>query len=376
MNRGNADARADNGSRRDWPALASDIRAVGPRARIPRDRHRRHRSRRGRSAPASPGSTPAVTATMDYMARHGVAPRASRGARARHGARHHRAPELPGPPRARGRRRRARRSRERAYVSRYALGRDYHKVLRARLQRLAERIRDDVGPFGYRVFTDSAPVLEVALAAKSGPRLARQAHAAAHARRRLVVLPGRDLHRPAAAARRRREPRTAAPARPASTSARPGDRRAVRARRAALHLVSDDRARGQHPGGAAAADRQPHLRLRRLPARLPVEPVRAGRRARRISPCATASTTRDLVELFAWTEARIPSTHGGQRDPPHRLRALVAQSRGRPRQRAARGAAIVAALAARADDPSPLVREHVAWALARQRERATTAAPT
>jgi len=56
----------------------------------------------------------------------------------------------------------------RAAISRYALGRDYHKLLRARLQKLAERIAAETGPFGYRVFTDSAPVLEVALAEKSG----------------------------------------------------------------------------------------------------------------------------------------------------------------------------------------------------------------
>jgi epoxyqueuosine reductase len=56
----------------------------------------------------------------------------------------------------------------RAYVSRYALGRDYHKVLRSRLKALADRIADAVGPFGCRVFTDSAPVMEVALGAKSG----------------------------------------------------------------------------------------------------------------------------------------------------------------------------------------------------------------
>jgi epoxyqueuosine reductase len=55
-----------------------------------------------------------------------------------------------------------------ATVSLYARGRDYHKVLRSRLQALAERIAQDIGPFGHRVFTDSAPVLEVELAAKSG----------------------------------------------------------------------------------------------------------------------------------------------------------------------------------------------------------------
>lgn len=55
-----------------------------------------------------------------------------------------------------------------AYLSRYALGRDYHKVLRKRLQKLAERISAVIGPFGYRAFTDSAPVLEKALAQSAG----------------------------------------------------------------------------------------------------------------------------------------------------------------------------------------------------------------
>ena len=54
------------------------------------------------------------------------------------------------------------------YVSRYALGRDYHKLLRARLQKLCDRIQEAVGPFGHRVFTDSAPVLEKALARNAG----------------------------------------------------------------------------------------------------------------------------------------------------------------------------------------------------------------
>jgi len=54
------------------------------------------------------------------------------------------------------------------YVARYALGRDYHKVLRKRLQKLADRIGEEVGPFGYRAFTDSAPVMEKPLAEKAG----------------------------------------------------------------------------------------------------------------------------------------------------------------------------------------------------------------
>jgi epoxyqueuosine reductase len=53
-------------------------------------------------------------------------------------------------------------------VSVYARGRDYHKVLRARLQKLSDRIAEHIGPLGYRVFTDSAPVLEAELAARSG----------------------------------------------------------------------------------------------------------------------------------------------------------------------------------------------------------------
>jgi epoxyqueuosine reductase len=55
-----------------------------------------------------------------------------------------------------------------AVVSVYARGRDYHKVMRSRLQQLADRIEAEIGPFGYRVFTDSAPVLEVELAQKAG----------------------------------------------------------------------------------------------------------------------------------------------------------------------------------------------------------------
>ena len=55
-----------------------------------------------------------------------------------------------------------------AYISRYSLGRDYHKVLRQRLKKLAEKIAAKVGPFGYRVFVDSAPVMEKAIAEKSG----------------------------------------------------------------------------------------------------------------------------------------------------------------------------------------------------------------
>ena len=57
---------------------------------------------------------------------------------------------------------------DRAYISRYALGRDYHRLMRRRLQKLAERIASVAGPIGYRVFVDSAPVMEKPLAAQAG----------------------------------------------------------------------------------------------------------------------------------------------------------------------------------------------------------------
>ena len=57
---------------------------------------------------------------------------------------------------------------ELGFISRYALGRDYHKLVRRRLQRLADRIIARVGPFGHRAFADSAPVMEKALAEKAG----------------------------------------------------------------------------------------------------------------------------------------------------------------------------------------------------------------
>ena len=56
----------------------------------------------------------------------------------------------------------------RAYIARYALGRDYHKVMRSRLQKLAERIQHEIGGGQYRAFTDSAPVMEVELAQNAG----------------------------------------------------------------------------------------------------------------------------------------------------------------------------------------------------------------
>ena len=98
----------------------------------------RHGEKRWKPEQLSPGTLSAISARMDYWPKaaadaQGVLDNAAQG-----------------------------------YVSRYALGRDYHKVLRGRLQSLAEKITDVVGEHGYRVFVDSGPVLEKALARNAG----------------------------------------------------------------------------------------------------------------------------------------------------------------------------------------------------------------
>jgi epoxyqueuosine reductase len=98
----------------------------------------RHGTRRSRPAELLPGTLRVISARMDYLSETQGAIRA----------------RLADP--------------ATAFVSRYALGRDYHKLMRLRLQRLADRIAAAIGPFGYRVFVDSAPVLEKPLAQKAG----------------------------------------------------------------------------------------------------------------------------------------------------------------------------------------------------------------
>jgi len=98
----------------------------------------KHGTRRTRPAELVPGTLRVISVGMDYLP--GTAASADEVLRD---------PEL-------------------GMISRYALGRDYHKVVRCRLQKLADQIAARVGPFGYRAFTDSAPVLEKALAEKAG----------------------------------------------------------------------------------------------------------------------------------------------------------------------------------------------------------------
>jgi len=103
---------------------------------------------------------------MSYMARHGT--RRSRPAELVDGTRSVITVRMDYLPEATARAITTLENSAHAYVSRYALGRDYHKVLRRRLQQLANRIEEKIGPFGYRAFTDSAPVLEKPLARNGG----------------------------------------------------------------------------------------------------------------------------------------------------------------------------------------------------------------
>ena len=102
-----------------------------------------HGMRRARPAELVPGTVSVITARMDYLPRDTP-----------DGWQEIEFARLADP--------------QQGAVSVYARGRDYHKVLRARLQKLCDRIAEAVGPTGYRVFTDSAPVLEAELAARSG----------------------------------------------------------------------------------------------------------------------------------------------------------------------------------------------------------------
>lgn len=103
---------------------------------------------------------------MDYMARHGT--RRSRPAELVSGTLRVISVRMDYLPEPRARIEEVLADPAAAFVSRYALGRDYHKVLRGRLERLAQRIRGEVGSLGDRVFVDSAPVLEKPLAQKAG----------------------------------------------------------------------------------------------------------------------------------------------------------------------------------------------------------------
>ncbi|MGH8851787.1 MAG: tRNA epoxyqueuosine(34) reductase QueG [Casimicrobiaceae bacterium] len=294
----------------------------------------RHGVRRARPADLVPGTVRVITARLDYLA-----PRA-----------HDAAATLA--------------DESKAYVSRYALGRDYHKVLRGKLRRLARRITAAAGDFGLRVFTDSAPVLEVALAAKSGLGwrgkhtllLTREAGSFFFLGEIYTDLP---------------LPVTA----PASA-----------------HCGSCSACIAACPTGAIVAPYE--LDARRCISYLTIElkgsippelrPL-IGNRVYGCDDCQLACPwnkyaqhsaeadfavrngldAADLAELFGWTRSQFERRMEGsaiRRIGFERWSRNLAVGLGN----AAYDTAIVAALAARRDDPSALVREHVAWALDRQ----------
>ena len=258
------------------------------------------------------------------------------------------------------------------YVSRYALGRDYHKVMRRALRALAERIAEIAGPHGYRVFVDSAPVLEKALARNAGVGwigkhtnlLARDAGSWFFLGEIFTDLP-------------------LPPDRPASA-----------------HCGSCSACLPACPTGAIVAPYQ--LDARRCISYLTIElegpipePLRRpiGNRIYGCDDCQLVCPwnkfARDashpdfrvrhaldaprLAQLFGWNAATFEERTRGSaihRIGHERWLRNIAVALGN----AASSAEVLTALEARRADPSALVREHVAWALAQHHARAAAAA--
>jgi epoxyqueuosine reductase len=263
----------------------------------------------------------------------------------------------------------------RAYIARYALGRDYHRTLRPRLKRLAERARRELGPFGYRVLADSAPVLEKALA-----RNARLGWIGKHtlllSRRAGSQFLLGEIY--------------------CDLAVDPGDAPAPR-----NHCGSCRACLDACPTGAIVAPYR--LDARRCISYLTIEnrgPIPVDlRRAigNRIFGCddcqlacpwnrfATPSRENDfaarhgldaarLTELFAWDEATwLTKTEGmALRRATWRgwLRNLAVALGNAPTS-----PEVIIALESRAGDPDELVREHVAWALQQHRDTGRAGSP-
>jgi epoxyqueuosine reductase len=253
------------------------------------------------------------------------------------------------------------------YVSRYALGRDYHRVMRNRLQRLADAIAARVGPFGYRVFVDTGPVLEKPLARNAGLGWIGKHTNLIHTRAGSFFFLGElytDL--------------------PLAVDAPAGD-----------HCGTCTACLAACPTGAIIAPYR--LDARRCISYLTIElegsipeALRApiGNRIYGCDDCQLvcpwnkfARVTREagfeprhgldgaqLATLFGWTEAEFDERLRGsaiRRIGHVRWLRNIAVALGN----APRSNAVVAALESRQDDPSALVREHVGWALAALRRR-------
>ena len=251
----------------------------------------------------------------------------------------------------------------RAAISRYALGRDYHKLLRARLQKLAGRIAEEIGTFGHRVFTDSAPVMEVALASMSGLGWRGKHSLLIHREAGSTFFLGElytDLPLPADRPQEEHcgSCRACLDVCPTQAIVAPYQ---VDARRCISYLTIELK-------GAIPEELRPLIGNRIYGCDDCQLACPWNRFARR-----TAETdfsvrhgldAASLVDLFAWSEEEFRSRMAGSaiRRIGHErwLRNLAVGLGNAP---ASPG--VVATLASRRDHPSALVREHVAWALAR-----------
>ena len=255
------------------------------------------------------------------------------------------------------------RDRTRGYVARYALGRDYHRLMRRRLQRLAERLSAAIGPFGYRAFVDSAPVLERALAREAGLGWIGKNTMLLNRRAGSLFFLGElftDLALPtdAPAASHCGSCRACLAACPTGALVGPYQ---LDARRCIGYLTVE------HPGPIPEALR-PAVGNRifgcddcllACPWNRQAPPSAEDAFQPRHGLDAPA-----LAELFRWDEATFRERTAGS--PIRRLgyerwsRNLAVALGNAPAT-----APVLAALQARRADPSALVREHVAWALAR-----------
>ena len=250
----------------------------------------------------------------------------------------------------------------RAYVSRYALGRDYHKLMRNRLQKLAERIAGEA-PHGFRVFVDSAPVLEVELASRTrlGWRgkhtllLNREAGSYFFLGEIFTDLP---LPVGKAAAPHCGTCRACLDACPTGAIVAPYR---VDARRCISYLTIELK-------GAIPAELRPMIG-NRIYGCDDCQLVCPWNRFAQVGAEADFAPRHgldaaSLAELFAWSESGFLERMAGSaiyrigfERWSRNLAVALGNAPGTPE--------ILAALQARADDPSELVREHVAWALAR-----------
>jgi epoxyqueuosine reductase len=258
------------------------------------------------------------------------------------------------------------------YVSRYALGRDYHKTLRQRLQTFSERIAAQIGPFGHRVFVDSAPVMEV--------EFARQAALGWRGKHTLLLTRQGSWHflgelytdlplPPDAPDADHCGSCTACLAAcPTQAIVAPYQ---LDARRCISYLTIE------HPG-SIPEELRPLLGNRIYgcdDCQLCCPWNRFGQVTREIDFAVRNALDRTpLSELFAWSEADFNNRLAGtpiRRIGHERWLRNIAVGLGNALRQAASDSptreVIVAALQSRRDDPSALIREHVAWALAQTR---------